>query len=70
MNTYNLKSIQELNLDNSAGYNNISTTEYKIPVDEFNNPVEYLHKFRAIIDQQQMIIFDSEQEYNQWRQSL
>ena len=66
MNTYNLTTVEEALLtDLPEGATGASTTIYTIPVDSGGNPVEYLTKFRIIKDNQ-MLIFDTEQEYKDY----
>lgn len=64
MNTYNLTTVEETTIyDNTT-----STTYYTIPVDGNNIPVtDYYSKFRVIVNNQ-MIVFDTEQEYRDWLQ--
>lgn len=69
METYNLEKIEESIIVRTQGSNSISSVTYEIPVDNMGNPVEYLNKFRAI-DGNQMHIFNDEQEYRTWLQSL
>lgn len=62
MNTYNLITIKETSVNGDS----ITTTEYYLPADQNGNIIsDYSNKFR-VIQNGQMIIFDTEQEYNSW----
>lgn len=64
MQIYNLIQIEEANVTGGS----ITTTIYNMPVDNTNTPVtNYTTKFR-VIQNNQMIVFDSEQEYRDWLQ--
>lgn len=64
MNTYTLKTVEESTISGGT----ISTTYYTIPVDNSNIPItDYHSKFRVIVDNQ-MLVFDTEQEYRDWIQ--
>lgn len=62
MKIYNYKKIEESMVSLNGG---ISTATYYYPVDENGSFVEYLTKFRVLLDNQ-MIIFDDEQEYRDY----
>jgi hypothetical protein len=60
MKAYSLKYVYESRIIGP----NMSTTEYQIPVDEFDvTPSDYLIKDRIIKDDQQLLVFDTRQEY-------
>lgn len=64
MNTYNLTTVEESTINGDSR----STTYYAIPVDGNNVPVtDYHSKFRVIVNNQ-MLVFDTEQEYRDWLQ--
>lgn len=67
MNTYNLITVEETTVTtNNIG--SISTTSYLIPVDINDVPItDYVTKNR-VIKNNQMIVFDTEQEYRNWLQ--
>jgi hypothetical protein len=64
--TYDLTTVEEATItplpDGAYG---VSTTSYTMPIDQNRNPVEYLTKFRIIKDNQ-MLVFDTEQEYRDY----
>jgi hypothetical protein len=65
MQTYTLITVEEstINLMGRSGMT------YKIPVDNNGNTVtDYLSKNRVIYNDNQMIVFDTEQEYVDWLQ--
>lgn len=64
MNTYNLKTVEESAISGGSR----STTYYTFPVDGNNTPItDYHSKFR-VITENEMIVFDTEQEYRDWLQ--
>jgi hypothetical protein len=67
MNTYNLITVEETTVTtNNIG--SISTTSYLIPVDINDVPItDYITKNR-VIKNNQMLVFDTEQEYRDWLQ--
>jgi hypothetical protein len=66
MNTYTLITIEETTI---AG-DNISSVYYTIPVDNNNNPVtDYTTKNR-ILRNNQMLVFDTYEEYRNYIESL
>lgn len=67
MNTYNLITVEETTITaNNIG--SVATTSYLIPVDINGIPItDYITKNRVIKDNQ-MLVFDTEQEYKGWLQ--
>lgn len=64
MNTYELTTVEETSIIGT----NISSTTYTLPVDGLGNvPANYMNKFRVVKDNQ-MLVFDTEQEYRDWIQ--
>jgi hypothetical protein len=62
MNTYTLTTIEEMHITESG---NITTTTYMIPVNNGTPVTDYVSKFRIIKDNE-MLVFDSEQEYRDY----
>ncbi len=67
MNTYNLITVEETTITtNNIG--SVATTSYLVPVDINDIPVtDYVTKNR-VIKNNQMLVFDTEQEYRDWLQ--
>lgn len=66
MNTYNFKTVKETTLISGS----MVTQDFLLPIDEFGIvPPDYLHKFRVIKDNQ-MIVFEDEQEYINYLNNL
>jgi hypothetical protein len=64
--TYDLTTVEEATITSLPdGAYGVSTTSYIIPIDQNGSPVEYLTKFRIIKDNQ-MLVFDTEQEYRDY----
>jgi len=65
MKIYNLKEVEEASIFRGETTN---ITSYKYPVDENGNVPDYLGKDR-VIKEEQMIVFDTRQEYLDYRSS-
>jgi hypothetical protein len=62
MNTYSLITVEEMYITEGGS---ISTTIYTIPVNNGIPVTDYVTKFR-ILQNNQMLVFDTEQEYKDY----
>lgn len=67
MKTYNLTTVNETTIIDRE-LKSITTTSHIVPIDgNGDTPLDYTGKNRVIVDNQ-MIVFDTEQEYRDWLQ--
>lgn len=66
MKIYNFTTVKETTIIGDT----LMTQDFQLPIDEFGIvPPDYLHKFRAI-QNNQMIVFEDEQEYINYLNNL
>jgi hypothetical protein len=65
MNTYSLTTVEEMHITEDGS---ISITTYTLPVNNGTPVTDYISKFR-IINNNQMLVFDTEQEYRDYLSS-